>query len=143
MDERNKEVAHHIIAYMYFLTIIALQAVILYRQFALQQSIYEFEDFAVILVINSVFLIAALLYFGAIPIRKLSISSVLLFYGAIILLGSLFTYAKYNIFQDAGLTVAEMLDKLLIIFSISGLLVFFWVVLSLLGKRRLEKEISD
>ena len=143
MDERNKEVAFRIIAFMYFLTIIALQAVIFYRQFALQQSIHDFEGFAVILVVNSIFLIAALLYFGAIPIQKLKIRSVLLFYATLIILGSLFTWAKYNIFQNAGLTIVQMFDKLFIIFSISGLLVLFWVILSLLGKRKLEKEISD
>ena len=143
MDERNKEVAFRIIAFMYFLTIIALQAVIFYRQFALQQSIHDFEGFVVILVVNSIFLIAALLYFGAIPIQKLKIRSVLLFYAAIIILGSLFTWAKYNLFQDAGLTIVQMFDKLFIIFSISALLVLFWVILSLLGRRKLEKEISD
>jgi len=44
MDERNKAIAGMVIATMYFLTIIALQGVIIYRQFALGQSIYDFED---------------------------------------------------------------------------------------------------
>lgn len=43
----------------------------MYRQFALEQSIHDFEDFGIILTVNSLFLITALLYFGAIPVRRL------------------------------------------------------------------------
>lgn len=143
MDERNKGIALRIIAIMYFLTIIAMQGVVIYRQFALGQSIYDFEDFAIIITVNSLFLISALLYFGAIPIQKLKIKSILLFYTAIIVLGSLFTYAKYNIFQSPGLSFEQLFDKLIAIFSISGLIVFFWVILSILGKRKLDKELED
>lgn len=143
MDERNKLIALKIMSVMYLLTIIAMQVVVIYRQFALGQSIHDFEDFAIILTINSLFLISALLYFGAIPVQKLKIKTVLSGYAAIVILGSLFTYAKYNIFQGLDLTIVQLLDKLMIIFTISGLIVLFWVVLSLLGKRKLEKELED
>ena len=128
---------------MYFLTILALQAVIMYRQFALGQSIYDFEDFAIIFTVNSLFLITALLYFGAIPIRKISIKVILLGYTGIIVLGSLFTYAKYHIFYDQPLSTQELLDTLVIILSVSGLIVLFWVVFSILGKRRQESELKE
>ena len=143
MDERSKLVAYKVIAVMYFLTIIAMQGVVIYRQFALQQSISDFEDIAIIMTINSLFLISALLYFGAIPIQKLKIKSILLGYAAIIVLGSLFTYAKYNIFQSPGLSFQQLFDKLIIIFSISGLIVLFFVIFSILGKRKLEKKLED
>ena len=48
MDERSKQVAYKIIAIMYFLTIIAMQGVVLYRQFVLAQSIHDFEDIAIV-----------------------------------------------------------------------------------------------
>jgi hypothetical protein len=53
-----------------------------------------------------------------------------------IVLGSLFTYAKYNIFSDQPLTMPELLDTLVIILSVSGLIVLFWVIFSILGKRK-------
>jgi len=142
MDERNKLIAYKVISVMYFLTIMALQAVIIYRQFALGQSIYDFEDFAVILTVNSLFLITALLYFGAIPIRKISIKVILLGYAGIIVLGSIFTYAKYNIFSEPPLSVPQLLDKLVIILSVSGLIVLFWVMFSILGKRKQESDLE-
>lgn len=143
MDERSKQIAYKVIAVMYFFTIIAMQGVVIYRQFALGQSISDFEDIGIILTINSLFLITALLYFGAIPIQKLNIKSILLGYAAIIILGSLFTYAKYNIFQSPGLSFQQLFNKLIIIFSISGLIVLFFVIFSILGKRKLDKKLED
>ena len=143
MDERNKQIALKVIAVMYFLTIIAMQLIVIYRQLALGQSINDFEDMAIIMTVNSLFLISALLYFGAVPIQKIKIKYILMAYAVIIVLGSAFTYAKYNIFQSPGLSLPQLFDKLIIIFSISGLIVLFFVIFSLLGKRRLEKELED
>ena len=143
MDERNKQIALKVIAVMYFLTIIAMQLIVIYRQLALGQSINDFEDMAIIMTVNSLFLISALLYFGAVPIQKIKIKNILMAYAIIIVLGSAFTYAKYNIFQSSGLSLSQLFDKLIIIFSISGLIILFFVIFSLLGKRRLEKELED
>lgn len=142
MDERSKLVAYKIIAIMYFLTIIAIEGVILYRQFVLGQSIRDFEDMALILTVNSLFLISALLYFGAVPIQKLRIKTILLGYLAIVVLGSLFTYLKYNVFQSPGLSFEQLFDKLLIISAISGLIVGFFILFSFLGIKRLDKELE-
>jgi prepilin signal peptidase PulO-like enzyme (type II secretory pathway) len=142
MDERNTEIGLRVIAVMYFLTIIALQGVILYRQFVLDQNIQDFEDLAVILTVNSLFLISALVFFGAIPIQQLKIRSVLLAYAGIVVLGSLFTYFKYNVFQQANLTMAQILDKISIVSAVSGLIVVFFVIFSLLGRRKMQKELE-
>ncbi len=143
MDERSKLIAYKVIAIMYFLTIIAIQGIVIYRQFALGQSISDFEDIAIIMVINSLFLISALLFFGAIPIQKLKIKYILLGYTAIVVLGTLFTYAKYNIFQSPGLSFQQLFNKLIITFAVSGLIVLFFVIFSILGKRKLDKELED
>jgi hypothetical protein len=143
MDERNKLIAYKVISKMYFLTILALQGVIMYRQFALGQSYHDFEDMAVILTVNSLFLITALLYFGAIPLRKIRIKFILAGYAVIIVAGSIFTYIKYNVFGEENLTVPQMMDKFIIIIIISGLIVLFWVIFSILGKRRQESDLEE
>ena len=142
IDERNKQIAYRVIAIMYFLTFFAIVGIILYRQFALKQDISDFEDIAIVLTINVIFLISSLLYFGAIPIRKLQVKSILLIYIVWVVFGSLFTYAKYNIFQSPGLSFNQLLDKLFIIVVIVGLILGFWILLSILGKKRLDKEIK-
>ena len=95
------------------------------------------------MVVNSLFLITALLYFGAIPLRRIKISSVLFFYLLIVIFGSIFVYLKYNVFQSPGLSAAELFGKLKIIFAITGIIVVFWVLMSYLGKRRMDREIEE
>ena len=143
MDERNKQIAYKVISIMYFLTIIAIQGIVIYRQFALGQEIDDFEDIAIIMTVNSLFLISALLYFGAIPIRKLKIKSILLRYVLFIILGSMFTYTKYNIFQSPGLSFKQLFDKLIIVSAIIGIMMLFFILFSILGKRRTEKELEE
>ena len=92
--------------------------------------------------INSIFLISALLYFGALSIRKLQIKSILLIYLTFVILGSIFTYAKYNIFQSTRLSFEQLFDKLKIITAIIGILMGFWILLSYLGKKRIDKELE-
>ena len=119
MDERSKLVAYRIISIMYFLTILSMQGIVLYRQFALGQELRDFEDIAIIMTVNSLFLISALLYFGAIPIRRLKIKSILLIYLLLVTLGSLFTYAKYNLFGSAKLSFSQLFDKLIAVYALS------------------------
>ena len=142
MDERNRQIAYKVISIMYFLTLFAMQGIVIYRQFALGQDLGDFEDIAIIMTVNSLFLISALLYFGAIPIRKLKAKSIIFIYLVFVILGSLFTYFKYNVFQGAGLTHEQLFNKLIIIFTIIGLLMGFWILLSYMGKRRMDKELE-
>ncbi len=142
MDERSKLVAYRIISIMYFLTILSMQGIVLYRQFALGQELRDFEDIAIIMTVNSLFLISALLYFGAIPIRRLKIKSILLIYLLLVTLGSLFTYAKYNLFGSAKLSFSQLFDKLIAVYAITGIIMFFFIIFSILGKRKMEKELE-
>ncbi len=142
MDERNKQIACKVIAIMYFLTFFAITGILLYRQLVLRQELSEYEDIAIILTINSLFLISALLYFGAIPVRRLKVKSILIIYVVLVVAGSLFTYAKYNIFQSPKLSSGELLDKFILIFIITSLIMGFWILLTILGKKRLDKELE-
>ena len=142
MDERNKQIAYKVIAIMYFLTFFAIVGILLYRQFVLRQELSDYEDIAIILTINSLFLISALLFFGAIPIRRLKVKSILIIYVVLVVAGSLFTYAYNNIFQSPGLSFKELFNKFLLIVTITGIIVGFWVLLSILGKKRLDKELE-
>ena len=143
MDERNKQVAYRIMAVMYLLTIAALQGIVIYRQFALGQTIHDFEDIAVVMTVNTLFLVTALLYFGAIPVQKLKIKTVLLAYVAIVVLGAVFIYLKYKVFQSPGLSMEALFHKLLIVAAVSGIIVLFFVVFLLLGQRRMRKELEE
>lgn len=135
-------IANKVMSKMYLLTILAIWGIVMYRQFVLGQDISDFEDLAILMTINSIFLISALLYFGAIPLRKLRIKSILLIYLLFIILGFLFTYTKYNILQSPGLSMEQLFAKLMIIFTITGLLILFYILFSVLGKRKIDRELK-
>ncbi len=142
MDERNKLIAYKVITIMYFLTILAIHGDVLYRQFVMGQELEQFEDIAIIMTFNSLFLISALLYFGAIPFRKVKIKILLLGYVVFVILGFLFTYFKYNIAQSPGLPMDALLHKFWIVAAVTGIITVFFIVFSMLGKRREEKELE-
>ena len=142
MDERNKKIAFQVIAVLYFLTIISMQGIVLYRQFVLGQEMSDFEDIAILMTINSLLLISALIYYGALPIRKLKIKNLIVYYLILVVMGSAFTYVKYNVFQSPGLSFDQLFDKLIIIISIIGLIMGFWILLTYLGKKRIERELE-
>lgn len=143
VDERTKGLALRVIAVMYFLTILSMQGIVLYRQLVLGQEIQRFEDIAVIMVVNSIFLITGFLYYGVIPIRKLKISNILFIYLSIVILGSIFTYVKYNVVMDQGLSIRQVFDKVIIVIAVTGLMLLFFILFYLLGKRKMEKELEE
>jgi putative effector of murein hydrolase LrgA (UPF0299 family) len=142
MDERNKQIAYKTMSAMYIITIVSLQFIILYRQLILKQALKEFEDMAILATVNSLFLVTGLLYFGAIPIQRIKIKTILFFYFLILILGSAFVWLKYKWIADIPLSNSALLEKISIVASITGIIVLFWVLFSWLGKRKLEKELE-
>ena len=57
-------------------------------------------------------------------------------------LGSLFTFVKYNVFGDAGLSFKQLFDKLIIIYAVTGIILLFFIIFSVLGKRKMERELE-
>lgn len=142
IDERNRQIGYRVISVMYFITIFTMQMIILYRQFVLGQQISEFEDLAILVTINSVFLISALLYFGAVSIRRMKIKTIIGFYFLFVILGTIFTYFKYFIFTDNHIPIQQFITKIFIVAAIVALLMSFWVIMSVLGNKRTEKELE-
>jgi hypothetical protein len=142
MDERNRQIAMRIMSIMYLLTILSLQAIVLYRQFALGQELKDFEDINIVMTVNTLFLVSALLYYGAIPVQKLKIKYVLLIYLLLVVLGSLFTIVKYNVVGSAALSFTQLFDKLIIVYAVTGLILLFFILFSILGKRKIERELE-
>jgi hypothetical protein len=60
-----------------------------------------------------------------------------------VVLGTVFTYVKYNVFQHPALPLEAFLGKVLIIITVSGLIVLFFVIFTLLGKRKMDREIEE
>ena len=142
MDERNRSIANRVMSVMYLMTILAMQGIVIYRQVVLGQSYKDFEDIAIVMTVNSLFVVAGLLYFGAIPLQRIKIKSLLLIYALIVVLGSIFILVKYMLIQSPGLSWNALLSKIGIVAAVSGLVVFFFVIFAWLGKRKMDKELE-
>ena len=142
IDERNRGVILKVCSIMYFITVMALAFVLLYRQFILHQSIEQFTDIANILVFNVIVVIAAVLYLGGITFPRIKPLSVLLIYIAFVSFGFLFTLFKYLILLDQPLTLLFAIEKLALILVICALFMFIYVLFAYLGQKKIESDIS-
>jgi hypothetical protein len=92
--------------------------------------------------VNTLFLVSALLYFGAIPVQKLKVKSILLVYVLLVVLGSLFTIVKYRIFGSEALSFGQIFHKLIIVYAVTGIILLFFILFSILGKQKMKRELE-
>jgi len=141
LDERNLNVILKVCSIMYYINILILGFLLIYRQFVLHQSTKEFMDFANLLVFNVIVAIAAVLYLGGIPFPKIRLRTLLRIYVIFVTIGFLFTLFKYNILLNQSLSLMEALGKLLIILVICALFMSVYGLFAYLGYRKIEKDI--
>jgi hypothetical protein len=143
LDERDLNIFYRICTVMYLLTIYGLMGVQLYRQFVLHQPHQQWDDIAMILVINVFVLIASFLFIsGDLNLKKIKLSWIIGGYIGFVLLGLSFTVFKYTILLGQGISLSQVWDYLMLVIKISGLLVIGLILLAYLGNRRIEKQIE-
>ena len=142
VDERSRGIAFQVMSFMYLFTILFMMGILIYRQFILMQPVEQYEELAMLFTVNVIFIISGFLYYGILPINRLSISKILAGYLAFIILGFLSTYIKYTFLVEFPLSFGKILDKLFIIIVICGLFVLFFTLFAYLGKKKLEKELT-
>lgn len=134
VDERSAMVFRKICTRMYLLTILALWLDVLYRLFRLDQPVTDFIDIAVLLIVNVVFAIGAILYFGGVTIPRFRASFVAIFYVFSVIAGTAFWLAK---------DTTEFVAKLIIVAAISGILILLYLLAAYLGTRTVDRELED
>ena len=143
LDERERNVFRNLITVFYFITLAVLIGMQLYRQFVLGQPSEQWNDIALLITFNVIFLLGGGLYLsGTINLKKTKTRYIVIGYAAFVLFGLLFTIFKYAVLlgQDVGL--AQVWDYMLIILPITAVLVIGWGLLGYLGHRRMEKRLE-
>ncbi len=142
-DERETNTFRTICTVMYLLTILALMAIQLYRQFVLNQPQGAWNDIAMLLTVNILVLFGSTLYLiGSINPRKIKLRYILLGYALFVLVGVLFTIFKYTVLLGQDINLAQIWDYLSTVVIISGILALALGLLAYLGNRRIDKQIS-
>ena len=143
LDEREQNVYRSLITWLYFITLTVLIAMQLYRQFALDQPMEQWNDIALLITFNVLFLLGGGLYLsGALNLRKIKARYIVIGYAAFVLIGLLFTIFKYAFLQGQDVGLEQIWNYFLIVAPITAVLLIFWGLLGYLGHRRVEKQIE-
>lgn len=137
LDERNRAILGKICTILYVLTIYFLLGDMLYRQFALHQTPEQFEDIAALTTGNVLLFIALALFYSGVNVGKFSLGKIILGYLLFVVLGIAFTAFKYGVW-----TFDFILDKSVIVVTISAVLFITGVALASLGKWRIERDLK-
>lgn len=142
-DEREFNTFRSLCTLMYLLTILSLVIIQLYRQFVLHQPQEAWNDIAILLTANILFLLGLTLYLtGAVNPREIKLRHLLAGYALFVLVGFLFTIFKYTVLLGQELNLLQVWDSLSIVVIISGFLMLALGLLAYLGNRRIDKKIS-
>jgi hypothetical protein len=143
LDERDRNVYRNLTTVLYFITLVVLIGMQLYRQFVLGQPSEQWNDLALLITFNVLFLLGGGLFLsGRINLKKIKTRYLVIGYATFVLLGLLFTIFKYAVLlgQDVGLD--QVWNYFLIILPITAVLVIGWGLLGYLGYRRIEEQIE-
>ena len=143
LDERNMTVILRVSGVMYYLTLVALIAILMYRQFVLDQPLEAYQDIANILTVNVLVFIGLILYLGGITVPRMTFRSVIVLYLGFVALGFAFTMFKYTILLGEPFSPNMFLENLKIVSGICGILVLIWAFIAYIGNWRIEKKISS
>lgn len=142
-DERQRNVYRNLITVLYFISLAALIGMQLYRQFVLGQPSEQWDDIALLITFNILFLLGGGLYLsGVVNLKKIKIRYVVIGYAVFVVLGLLFTIFKYAVLLGEDLGLEQVWDYFLIILPITAILVFAWGLLAYLGHQRIEKQLE-
>jgi hypothetical protein len=142
-DERESNVFRSLSTVMYLITIFALGAIQLYRQFVLHQPQEAWNDIAMLFTVNVLVLLGLTLYLiGAVDLGKIKLRYILAGYVIFVLIGFLFTMFKYAVLLGQEITLAQAWDNLSTVVIISGILGLIMGLLAYLGNRRIDQQIS-
>lgn len=143
LDERENNVFRNLISVLYFITLAVLIGLQLYRQFVLQQPREQWNDIALLITFNVLFLIGGWLFLsGTVNLKSIKMRYILIGYAAFVLAGLLFTIIKYAVLLDQDVGLEQVWEYILIILPITAVLVIGWGILGYLGYLRMEKKLE-
>ena len=141
IDERSLSTIRKVCTIMYFINILMLCFILVYREFVLHQSISEFTDIANLLVFHVIVAISAILYLGGISFPKIRLRTIFLIYFTFVTVGFLYTWFINNVLLNQHLSLYTALEKLFIIIVICGLFMLVYGLFAYFGYRKIEKNI--
>ncbi|KPL80035.1 hypothetical protein ADN00_01835 [Ornatilinea apprima] len=143
LDERERDVYKNLIVILYFITLIVLIILQLYRQFVLRQPSEQWDDIALLITFNVLLLIGGGIFLsGHVNLKRIKMRYLVMGYAAFVLVGLLFTIFKYTVLLGQAITLQHIWNYLIIILPITAILVLGWGLLGYLGHQRMENNLK-
>lgn len=143
LDERERNICRNLIAVLYFITLAVLIGMQLYRQFVLGQPSEQWNDIALLITSNVLFLLGGGFYLsGTVNLKNIKIRNIVIGYTVFVLVGLLFTIFKYAVLLGQHVGLEQVWDYFLIILPITAVLMIGWGLLGYLGHQRMEKQLE-
>jgi hypothetical protein len=143
LDERERNVYRKFITVLYFITLSVLIGMQLYRQFVLGQPPEQWNDIALLITFNVLFLLGGGLFLsGAVEVKKIKVRYFVVGYAAFVIFGLLFTIFKYAVLLGQDVGIVQVWNYMLIILPITAVLMVGWGLLAYLGYRRMEDQLE-
>lgn len=143
LDERERDVYKNLIVILYFITLIVLIVLQLYRQYVLRQPSEQWDDIALLITFNVLLLIGGGIFLsGHVNLKKIKVQYLVMGYAAFVLVGLLFTIFKYSVLLGQEITLQHIWNYLIIILPITAILVLGWGLLGYLGHQRIENNLK-
>jgi hypothetical protein len=115
----------------------------LYRQFVLGQPPEQWNDIALLITFNVLFLLGGGLFLsGAVEVKKIKVRYFVVGYAAFVIFGLLFTIFKYAVLLGQDVGIVQVWNYMLIILPITAVLMVGWGLLAYLGYRRMEDQLE-
>jgi hypothetical protein len=143
LDERERNVFNNLIRILYFITLVVLIGMQLYQQFVLDQSQDQWNDIAILISFNVLFLLGGGLYLsGTLNLKNIRKRYIIFGYAAFVLIGLLFTIFKYAVLLDQDVGLEQIWDYFLIVLPITAVLTIIWGLFGYIGYLRMEKKLE-
>ena len=144
LDERERNAYKDLIVILYFITLVVLIGAQLYRQFVLRQPSQQWDDIALLITFNVLFLLGGGLFLsGKVNLKKIKFRYIVMGYATFVLIGLLFTLFKYAVLLGQGIGLEHVWNYLKIILPITAILGIGWGLLGYLGQRRMENKLKE
>ncbi len=142
IDERNLSVWRRVLSVLHSFTVLALAAMFLYRHNVLGQRFEEIWDIGCLMILNWLFLIVAVLYFGGVNFERIRIKWLAAGYVAFLVIMFLFMSFVETVLEGAPFDFYSIAGRMPVVAIVCGVIVLIFALFAVMGKRKMDRALE-
>ncbi len=142
LDERNLDIWRRVQSVLHAITVTSLAAMFFYRVNVSGQTFEENWDIGCLMMLNGLFLVAAVLYFGGVNFGRIRIKWVVAVYLIYLVVMFLFMSFVETVIEGAPFDFYSIAGRMPVIAVVCGVIVSVFVFFGYMGNRRAAKDLE-